>query len=76
VLTLERGLRNALANSGLALKDGWMMSSLNAARALGISHRKGSLEVGKDADLAVLNPDVSIWLTVAEGRVVYASNRN
>jgi N-acetylglucosamine-6-phosphate deacetylase len=47
------------------------MSSLNAARAIGVSARKGSLEVGKDADLVILDDDLQVHMTVAEGRVVY-----
>jgi N-acetylglucosamine-6-phosphate deacetylase len=49
------------------------MASLNAARAIGISASKGSLEVGKDADLVLLDEELSVRLTIAEGRVVYAA---
>ncbi|MEJ2706831.1 MAG: N-acetylglucosamine-6-phosphate deacetylase [Anaerolineales bacterium] len=71
VLTMERALRNAWHSSGRALSQVWSMSSLNAARAIGVSARKGSLEVGKDADLVILDDDFQVHMTVAEGRVVY-----
>lgn len=71
VLTMERALKNALASSGRTLKEIWPMSSLNAAREIGLSNRKGSLEVGKDADLVLLNEDFSVALTVAEGKIVF-----
>jgi N-acetylglucosamine-6-phosphate deacetylase len=71
VLTMERALKNAVANSGRALKEIWPMSSLNAAREIGVSNCKGSLEVGKDADLVLLEPDFTVAMTVAEGKVVY-----
>ncbi|HEX7975781.1 MAG TPA: amidohydrolase family protein, partial [Anaerolineales bacterium] len=70
-LTMERALKNVLASSGRPLAEIWPVSSLNAAREIGVSSRKGSLEVGKDADLVLLNPDFTVALTVAEGRVVY-----
>jgi N-acetylglucosamine-6-phosphate deacetylase len=71
VLTLERGLGNVLANTDRSLQEAWRMSSLNAARAIGVSARKGSLEPGKDADLVLLDGDFNVALTVVEGQVAY-----
>lgn len=70
-LTMERALRNVLAATDLTLKEGWRMSSLNAAREIGISAAKGSLEVGKDADLVLMDADFNVHLTMVEGNVVY-----
>ncbi len=72
-LTMERALSNLLAATGAALTDVWQTSSLNAARSAGISARKGSLELGKDADLVLIDANVNVHLTVAEGRIVYRS---
>ncbi|HEX2978884.1 MAG TPA: N-acetylglucosamine-6-phosphate deacetylase [Anaerolineaceae bacterium] len=71
VLTMERALRNVMKATGRPLSECWVMSSLNAAREIGISNRKGSLEVGKDADLVLLDEAGQVKLTVAEGRVTY-----
>lgn len=71
VLTMERALHNALRATGRPLQELWPMSSLNAARAIGISASKGSLEVGKDADLVLLDADFKVWLTIVEGEIVY-----
>ncbi|GAI92231.1 unnamed protein product, partial [marine sediment metagenome] len=43
----------------------------NPARALGIDDRKGTIAVGKDADLVILDHDYSIWSTIAGGKVVF-----
>jgi N-acetylglucosamine-6-phosphate deacetylase len=72
-LTLERGLRNFMAATSEPLAKVWPTSSLNAARAIGVSARKGSLEIGKDADLVLVDEDINVCLTVAEGIVVYRS---
>ncbi len=72
-LTMERALRNLIAASGATLAEVWQTGSLNAARAVGISARKGSLEAGKDADLVLVDADINVHLTVAEGEVVYRS---
>jgi N-acetylglucosamine-6-phosphate deacetylase len=71
ILTMERALQNLCAASGRPLTELWPASSLNAARAIGVSSRKGSLEVGKDADLVLLDESFQVQLTVAQGEVVF-----
>ncbi len=43
----------------------------NPARVLNIDNQKGAIEVGKDADLVVLDNDYSVWATIRDGRVIY-----
>jgi N-acetylglucosamine-6-phosphate deacetylase len=74
VLTMERALQNVTAASGRPLEETWRMSSLNAARAISVSARKGSLEVGKDADLVLLDESFQVRLTVVQGEIVFAQN--
>jgi N-acetylglucosamine-6-phosphate deacetylase len=71
ILTMERALQNLCAATGRPLSKLWVTSSLNAARAIGVSSRKGSLEIGKDADLVLLDESFHVRLTVAQGEVVY-----
>ena len=71
ILTMERALQNLCSASGRPLEELWVTSSLNAARAIGISSRKGSLEAGKDADLVLLDDSFQVHLTVTQGEVVY-----
>jgi len=70
-LSMERALRNLIAATGQPLEVVWPCSSLNAARALHLADRKGSIEVGKDADLVLLDAALEVRMTVAEGRIVY-----
>jgi N-acetylglucosamine-6-phosphate deacetylase len=42
------------------------------ARILGIQERTGSIEVGKDADLVLLDEDLSVFATLVGGKVVEA----
>jgi N-acetylglucosamine-6-phosphate deacetylase len=76
VLTMERALRNVCAATGRSLAEIWVMSSLNAARAIGVSSHKGSLEVGKDADLVLLDESFNVHLTIIEGEIIYSNNEN
>jgi N-acetylglucosamine-6-phosphate deacetylase len=73
MLTMNRALQNITRATGWTLTELWPMSSLNAARAIGISDVKGSLEVGKHADLVLLDDDFGVYMTVAEGEIVYSS---
>ena len=72
VLTMERALQNVCAATGHSLAELWMMSSLNAARAIGVSSCKGSLEVGKDADLILLDESFNVNLTVVKGEIAFS----
>ncbi len=72
-LTMNRALRNFMRATGQPLDVLWPTSSLNAARAIHVADRKGSLERGKDADFILVDDDLNVHLTVVEGRVVYRS---
>jgi N-acetylglucosamine-6-phosphate deacetylase len=43
------------------------MATLTPARVIGMDARKGSLEPGKDADIAIFNDDFTVWRTVVAG---------
>lgn len=70
-LTMERAVRNMVQQVHVPLTDAVRMASLNGAKVLGLEHHKGILAVGKDADLAVLNKDFEVQMTVYEGTIVY-----
>jgi N-acetylglucosamine-6-phosphate deacetylase len=70
-LTMDRALYNLIQATGQPLAEVWPTSSLNAARAIGLSARKGSLEIGKDADLVLVDEAINVQMTVAEGRIVF-----
>jgi N-acetylglucosamine-6-phosphate deacetylase len=46
------------------------MVSLTPARVIGVAERKGSLAVGKDADIAIFNDDFTTWGVLIGGRAV------
>jgi N-acetylglucosamine-6-phosphate deacetylase len=70
VATFDRLVRTMLA-ANIPLIDVIKMASLTPARILRCNDRKGSLEVGKDADIVIFNKQVSIDTTIINGRVVY-----
>lgn len=56
---------------GVPLWEAIRMVSLNPARLLGMDARKGSIELNKDADLAIFNPDFSAWRVMIAGQWVH-----
>ena len=73
VLTAEEGLTRLGQATGLSLPQCLPLFSSSPARMLGLSHRKGSLEVGKDADLVLLDKNNHVRLTISQGDVIYDS---
>ena len=58
---------------GIPLVEAVRMATLTPARVIGFDDCKGSLEAGKDADLAVFENDFTAWRTMIGGRWVYAA---
>jgi N-acetylglucosamine-6-phosphate deacetylase len=65
-LTLDRALRNIVA-LGTPLADAVRMLTLNPATLLGIEFKKGSLRVGADADILLLDEDLRVANVWARG---------
>lgn len=73
-LTMDRAFYNFIQATHTPLETLWPTTSLNAAQSLRIAHRKGSLEVGKDADIVLINENVEVHMTIAQGKIVYRRN--
>jgi N-acetylglucosamine-6-phosphate deacetylase len=75
VLTMNRAAANAIDFTEMTLIDAAHTAALAPARVCGVADRKGSIEVGKDADLVILNPDFSVSHTIRSGIVAYQSEK-
>jgi N-acetylglucosamine-6-phosphate deacetylase len=53
---------------GVPLAEAVRMVTLTPARVIGVADRKGSLEPGKDADIAIFDEDFTAWRTMVGGR--------
>jgi N-acetylglucosamine-6-phosphate deacetylase len=68
---MDRAVKNFREFTGCSLPQAVRCATLNPARLLGIDDRKGSLEVGKDADLVIFDEDLNVHYTILGGGVVY-----
>ena len=71
VLTLNKAIYNFLQNTNATVAEVIHMASLNPATSIGVSNRKGSLEIAKDADIAIFDEEMNCYLSIVEGSEVY-----
>ena len=70
-LTMNRALAGAVLMAGIPFDKAVASATVNPARVLGIENRKGSLSVGKDADVVVMNRSFEVLLTIGRGSILY-----
>lgn len=71
VLKMNEAVRNVLANTNLSISEVVRLASLTPATRIGLGDVKGSIEVGKDADLAIVNDNIEVQQTILAGRTIY-----
>ncbi len=71
VLHLNRGVWNVYTHSNIPLYECVNGASLNPATTIGIADRKGSLTVGKDADIIITDHIFDIQKTIIGGEIRY-----
>ncbi|MBE6767069.1 MAG: N-acetylglucosamine-6-phosphate deacetylase [Ruminococcaceae bacterium] len=71
VLKLNHGVWNVYKNSNIPLNECVNGASLNPATALGLEKKKGSIEVGKDADIIITDESFEISKTIIGGKIKY-----
>lgn len=65
---------------GLSVEEGLKSITINAAKICGVDHRVGSLEEGKDADIAIYDGNpmevfTHTLYTIIDGNIIYDSNK-
>jgi N-acetylglucosamine-6-phosphate deacetylase len=71
VATFDRLVRTMLNLAEVPLLDIITMACLTPARIMKVQDRKGSLEIGKDADIVIFDNAINIQMTMVEGRIIY-----
>ena len=71
VLHLNKGVWNVYTNSTIPLWECVNGASLNPATTLGIDDKKGSIEVGKDADIIITDSEFNVEKTIIGGNTKY-----
>lgn len=71
VLALNKAVWNFMNNTGVDLVSAVQMVTLNPARQLGITDYKGSIQIGKQADMVIFDHDLTIFAAFVRGELLY-----
>ena len=75
VLTLNKGVKNMLSHSSLEIYEAVAMASNVPAKVIHIEDKKGSLQVGLDADIVIFDENIDVSFTIVEGEVVFQTQK-
>ncbi|OIK09741.1 N-acetylglucosamine-6-phosphate deacetylase [Bacillus sp. MUM 116] len=76
ILRLGDAVKNLLSFTECSLEDAIEMVSVNPAKQLNIYDRKGSISVGKDADIVILDDQLDVFMTICRGAVAFKKEEN
>lgn len=71
ILTLNKAVFNILKYTNLEIYEAVALASLNPAKLINMDNSKGSIKIGKDADLIIYDEDLNVDLSIAGGKVIY-----
>lgn len=70
-LTMIKALQNLVKFTGRNLEELIPLLTINPATAINIHDRKGTITVGKDADIVFLDNNLDVVTTIVRGTIVY-----
>ena len=71
VLKMNVAVKNLVEKAGVPFTDAIDFATYNPAKNIGVLNERGTIEVGKRADLTVLNSDFEVLYTLVNGKIVY-----
>ena len=72
VLKMNEALARMKRISSWSMEELIKISSKNAAKRLGVYDRKGSIAVGKDADIVLINDSFEVFYTFCKGGLSFS----
>ncbi|WP_249869245.1 N-acetylglucosamine-6-phosphate deacetylase [Oceanobacillus saliphilus] len=73
ILKMHEGAQQLLKLDGVDFEDIIKMASINPAKQLNVYDKKGSIQVGKDADILLVDNQLNIKHTICRGAIAYSS---
>jgi N-acetylglucosamine-6-phosphate deacetylase len=70
-VTLDKAVKYAVENCGIPLEDAVYMASGGPLTSIGKKNGKGRIQEGYDADIVLLNQELSVEMTIVNGEIVY-----
>lgn len=73
-VTLQQVIQTMQQITNCSIHDIVLMACINPAKVAQVDKHKGTLTVGKDADLCILNKQLENIMTIVGGQIVYEKN--
>ena len=73
-LDMASAVRNMIKDTGCSLADASIMASTSPAAFLNLSDERGTIEVGKRADLVILDEALDVRATLIGGEAVFSND--
>ena len=64
-------VKNFMKHTNLDIIQSINLASINPAVSIGIDDKKGSIEIGKDADIAIFDEELNCHMTIVEGNIKF-----
>lgn len=71
VLNLNKAVYNFMKNTDLSINEAINLASINPAKSINMNKTKGSLEINKDADIALFDDEMNCYMSIACGEIIY-----
>lgn len=71
VLNLNNAVYSVYKHTDYSIPQLIQLVTLNPAKVLGLDSIKGSLDIGKDADITVFDEEINIAMTIGKGKILY-----
>jgi len=71
VATCDKLVKNMVQLADIPLIEAIKMITINPAKIMGVDQQKGSLSIGKDADLVLMTGDFRVLQTIVKGQTIY-----
>ncbi|XP_061761738.1 N-acetylglucosamine-6-phosphate deacetylase [Nerophis ophidion] len=75
IATMDMCVRHFKQASGCSVEEALEAASLHPSQLLGISHQKGNLNFGSDADMVLLDDALGVTATYISGQEVWRKNQ-
>ncbi|WP_342432972.1 N-acetylglucosamine-6-phosphate deacetylase [Neobacillus sp. FSL H8-0543] len=71
ILKMNDSIKNIINAAQISLAEAVKMASANPAKQLNVYDRKGSITIGKDADITILSEDYLVTFTLCRGEIAF-----
>ena len=71
ILNLNKAVYNFMKSTDLSINEAVNLASLNPAKSINMDKTKGSLEINKDADIALFDEEMNCYMSILQGEIIF-----